>query len=73
MHHLQRREEARKCANGSGLRGASVSEDEDPADGRIHGGEAEGKLHLLLPDDRGDRIEIGQAGLPDKGEVASGR
>ena len=47
-------QQLRQRAHGGGFAGAAVAQGEDAAHHRLDGGQQQGKLHLLLPDDRGE-------------------
>jgi hypothetical protein len=51
-------EEAGQGAHGGGFAGALFTTDEDPADGGDYGVEDQGKLHRLLPHDRGKGKDV---------------
>lgn len=60
--HGHGREEGGEGADGGGLSGPAMSEDENPTYSRVDRGQQDGPLHLILPDDRregeGDEQEL---------------
>src|SRR5438874_13107494 len=52
------RQKARQSAHGCRLAGALLAANEDAADRGVDGVEDQGQLHLVLTDDRGERVRV---------------
>ena len=55
------RQQRGERADGGGLAGAAIAEDQHAADAGIDGGDQEGQLHLVLADDGGEGKRKGHA------------